>query len=38
MHLFAIATIIIDASKGGKPDSKPCHPCGSRNLYKTINQ
>ena len=27
-----------NASKGGKPDRKPYHPCGFRNPYKTINK
>jgi hypothetical protein len=30
--------IIRNASKGGKPNRKPYHPYGFRNLFKTINQ
>jgi hypothetical protein len=31
-------TIIRNALKGGKPNRKPYHPYGFRNLYKKISQ
>ncbi len=38
VHIFPIETIIRNALKGGKPNRKPYHPYGFRNVNKTTNQ
>jgi hypothetical protein len=35
---FPIEALIISAAKGGKPERKPYHPYGFKNLYNTFNQ